>query len=91
MMLEQHPSPSWAAVPNLREVSLSESLRLLLIVGSLSFVILAGQLANSRRQGRSDSAVAAVASQDVRVSYVQPQLDRSAQDGQDFKVNRTGQ
>lgn len=56
MMLAQHTSTPWAALPNLRAVSLSEGLRLVMIVGSLSFVIVAGQLAHSRGQELSDAA-----------------------------------
>ena len=46
----------WSNLPNLKAFSLTEGLRLGLIVGSLSFVILAGQFAQSRGQELSAAA-----------------------------------
>lgn len=51
------PAPAlWSSLPNLKAVTLSEGLRLGLIVGSLSFVVLAGQFAQSRGQELSTEA-----------------------------------
>lgn len=47
---------TWTALPNLRGFSLTEGLKLILIVGSLSTVVLAGQLAQSRGQDLSEAA-----------------------------------
>jgi chromosome segregation ATPase len=51
---------SWSALPNLRAFSWTEGLRLSLIVGSLSFVILAGQFAHSRNQELSEAAARSI-------------------------------
>ncbi len=55
MMLARNRPTLPTALPNLRVVTLSESLRLVLIVSSLSFVVLAGQLAHSHSQNYSQN------------------------------------
>jgi hypothetical protein len=47
---------TWTALPNLRALTLTEGLKLVLTVGSLSIIFLAGQLAQSRGQGISEEA-----------------------------------
>ncbi len=64
-----HQTPAlWSNLPNLKAFTLPEGLRLSVIVGSLSFVILAGQFAQSRGQelsrAASDQIVASVAAAD---------------------------
>lgn len=62
MTLTHHTSPSWAALPNLRQVSWTEGLRLALIVGSLSLTVLAGQFAQTRNHELSMDAANRIAS-----------------------------